>query len=104
MAREIKLSGGEISFLKAMGLSGTPINGELLLERVEMEDAEFLDVLEGLISSGYVTSTKVNVMKIEDVERSYFRVNASYSRDLRDAMRPTRRKDKDREQRRRRRS
>ncbi len=89
--------------LKALGLSGTPINGELLIERVEMEPAELLDVIGGLMTSGYIVSSKVNVMKMEDVERSYFRVSASYSRDLRDAMRPTRRRDKEREGRRRRR-
>lgn len=102
MKREINLSGGEITLLKTMGLSGTPIYGKLIVERIgEMEQAEFLDDLTGLVSLGYVLSDKVNVRTIEDVERAVFRVNASYSRDLRDALNPGRRKE--REQRRRRR-
>ncbi|MFN2476511.1 MAG: hypothetical protein ABR526_09270 [Chthoniobacterales bacterium] len=89
MAREIKLDGGEISVLKALGLSGTQVQGKTLLERVdEMEEAEFLDTLSGLESMGYVLSSKVNVRTIDDVERSNFRVNPSYSRDLKDALNP----------------
>ena len=102
MSREINLSGGEISLLKALGLSGSSISGRMLLDKVgELEPAEFLDELDGLISLGYVLSDKVNVRTMEDVERASFRVNASYARDLKDALQPGRRRDK--EQRRRRR-
>jgi len=94
MRREIKLSGGEISLLKTMGLSGTPVYGKLLIERIgEMESAEFLDELTGLVSQGYVLCDKVNVRTMEDVERAVFRVNASYARDLRDALNPSRRRE-----------
>jgi len=102
MKREINLSGGEITLLKTMGLSGTPIYGKLIVDRIgEMEQAEFLDDLTGLVSLGYVLSDKVNVRTMEDVERAVFRVNASYARDLRDSLNPSRRKEH--EQRRRRR-
>ena len=102
MKREINLSGGEISLLKTLGLSGTPIYGRLLVERIgEMEAAEFLDELAGLVSQGYVLCDKVNVRTMEDVERAVFRVNASYARDLKDAIQPGRRREH--EQRRRRR-
>jgi len=95
--RGIKLSGGEISILKALGLSGTQLNGKMLLTRIgEMENAELMDPLNGLISLGYVMSSKVNIMHIEDVERSSFRVNASYARDLRDALKPGGRRRKER--------
>jgi len=94
MRREINLSGGEITLLKTMGLSGTPVYGKLLIERIgEMEEAEFLDELTGLISLGYVLCDKVNIRTLEDVERSVFRVNASYARDLRDALNPSRRRE-----------
>jgi len=103
MRREINLSGGEITLLKTMGLSGAPIYGKLLVERVgEMEHAEFLDELNGLISLGYVLSDKVNVRTMEDVERAVFRVNPSYARDLRDAITPGRRREQERSRRRRR--
>ena len=102
MKREINLSGGEITLLKTMGLSGTPTYGKLLVENVgEIEQAEFVDELNGLIEQGYVLSDKVIVRTLEDVERAVFRVNASYARDLKDAIQPGRRRD--REQRRRRR-
>ena len=101
MHREISLTGSEISLLKMLGLSGSPTYGKLLIEHVgEMEQAEFLDDLSGLMSRGYVLSDKVNVRTMDDVERANFRVNASYARDLKDSIQPGRR---DRDQRRRRR-
>ena len=102
MTREINLSGGEITLLKTMGLSGTPTYGRLLVQHVgEMMEAEFLDDLNSLVELGYVLSDKANVRTMEDVERAVFRVNASYARDLKDAIQPGRRRDS--EQRRRRR-
>ncbi|HYR21414.1 MAG TPA: hypothetical protein VEP30_00640 [Chthoniobacterales bacterium] len=102
MRREIKLSGGEITLLKTMGLSGAPVYGKLLIERIgEMEQAEFLDEVNGLISQGYVLCDKVNVRTIEDVERAVFHVNASYARDLRDALNPSRRREREGRRRRR---
>lgn len=102
MKREINLSGGEITLLKAMGLSGAPVFGKLLIDQMgEMESAEFLDELNGLVSLGYVLSDKVNMRTMEDVERSVFRVNASYARDLRDAIQPSRRRETARRRRRR---
>jgi hypothetical protein len=102
--REINLSGGEITLLKTMGLSGTSTPGKQLVTRIgEMETAEFLDALNGLISVGYVLSNKVTIASMEDVERTFFRVNASYARDLRDAITPGRRREHDRSRRRRRR-
>ena len=61
MKREIKLDGGEITILKTIGLSGSPIYGKLLLERIgEVQEAEFIDTLDGMISLGYLLSSKVN--------------------------------------------
>jgi hypothetical protein len=94
VSKDIKLSGGEITMLKTLGFSGTASSGKMLLERSNsMEKAEFLDTLNGLMQMGYVLSSKVNVSKMEDIERSSFRVNPSYSRDLKDAMRPQGRKE-----------
>jgi hypothetical protein len=102
MRRELNLSGGEIALLKTMGLSGTPVYGKLLLERLgEVQDAEFLDTLDGLVSLGYVLSDKVNLRTREDVERAVFRVNSAYSRELRDAINPGRRRERERRRRRR---
>ena len=102
MARDINLSGGEITLLKTMGLSSTPVYGKTLIQRIgEMESAEFLDELNGLISLGYVLCDKMSVRTMEDVEHAVFRVNASYARDLRDALHPGgRREEKSRRRRR----
>jgi hypothetical protein len=102
MHREISLSGGEITLLKTLGLSGTPTYGKLLAEQVgEMEQAEFLDDLVGLIELGYVLVDKVNIRTMEDVERAIFRVNASYARDLKDALHPSRHREREGRRRRR---
>lgn len=88
--------------LKALGLSGAPLYGKLFIDRMkEMGSAEFLDILGGLLATGYVLSSKVNVVKLEEAERSSFRVNSGYAKELRDAMRPGGRKGAERERRRR---
>ena len=87
------LSGGEISILKTLGLSGASMGGEQLAERMDdMEKAEFLDTLEGLMSLDYVTSNKVNIRTMEDVEKAAFRVNPAHAKDLKDACYPSRKK------------
>jgi hypothetical protein len=104
MARDIILDGGEITLLKKIGLSGAQVYGKMLIDRVEgMETAEFLDTLIGLVDQGYVLSNKVNIRLIEDVERAFFRVNAAYAKDLRDAVNPGRKRDRERAERQRRR-
>jgi hypothetical protein len=89
MPRDIKLNGGEITVLKTLGLSGTQLHGKLFLERLSsMAAAEFLDTLSGLLDSGYILASKVNTRTVADVERSFFRVNPSYARDLKEALKP----------------
>ncbi|MEY2497916.1 MAG: hypothetical protein QOD12_1472 [Verrucomicrobiota bacterium] len=103
MGREIKLDGGEITLLKKIGLSGSPVHGKLLVDRIEeMETGEFLDTLTGLIDQDYVLSNKVNIRTMEEVERSFFRVNAAYTKDLRDAVNPSAHRERDRAKRQRR--
>jgi hypothetical protein len=102
MHREIHLSGGEISLLKSMGLSGSPIYGKLLVNHIgDMEEAEFLDDLNGLIQQGYVLSDKHSLRSTGDVERATFRVNSSYARELREAIHPGRHREPERRRRRR---
>ena len=104
MGREIRLDGGEISILKKIGLSGAPLFGKLLIDRIEeMETGEFLDTLTGLMEQGYVLSDKVTVRLIQDVEKASFRVNPAFSKDLQDAVNPSRRRERERTERLRRR-
>ena len=104
MGREIKLDGGEISVLKKIGLSGSPLFGKLLVDRIEdMETGEFLDTLMGLIDLNYVVSNKVNIRLMADVEKAFFRVNPAFTKDLQDAVNPSRKRERERQERLRRR-
>jgi hypothetical protein len=103
-SREIKLNGGEISILKKIGLSGAPLFGNLLVEKIEeMETGEFLDTLMGLLDLGYVLSNKVNIRLMEDVQKAFFRVNPAFSKDLQEAVNPARKRERERQERLRRR-
>ena len=76
---EIKLSGGEITILKTLGLTGAQMAGTQLVDRIaEMESAEFLDTLTGLIDQDYVVANKVNIRTMDDVKTAAFRVNAAH--------------------------
>ena len=99
---EIHLNGGEISILKTIGLGGGSMAGNQLVERMDqLEEAELLDALEGLISQDYVLCDRVNVRKIDDVKNANFRVNPMHTRDLKDAVYPSRSKPEHRRRRRR---
>jgi hypothetical protein len=100
---EIQLSGGEITILKAIGLTGTALGGKFLLDKMEeVEAGEFIDTLAGMLALGYLLSTKISIRTLEDVERASFRVNPSYVHDLKDALDPIRRRQAQRQRRRRR--
>ena len=89
MEREIKLDGGEVTVIKALGLSGSFLAGKMLIERVgEVEFAEMIETINGLMDRGFVLSSKVHVHTKDDLERAAFRVNPAYARDLKDALRP----------------
>ena len=65
--------------------------GTQLVDRIEeMEGAEFLDTLSGLIALDYVVASKVNIRTMESVKAASFRVNAAVSRELREAVYPSR--------------
>ncbi len=89
MEREIKLSGGEISEMKMIGTSGAPTFGRLLLDKIDdAEKPEFVETLNDLIAMDYLIANRVGLRPVEDVEKSFFRVNPTHSRDLRGAMNP----------------
>jgi hypothetical protein len=103
VGHQIQLSGGEITILKAIGLTGTAVAGKFLLDRMEeVEAGELIDTLRGLLAMGYLLATKVNVRTLEDVKRTSFRVNPSYVHDLKDALDPSRRREAGKHRRRRR--
>ena len=86
----LNLDGGEISIIKALGLSGSEITGEQLASRVsDMGVAELINSLNGLIMMGYVISDTSAIRKEADFQRARFQVNSGYARELKDAMDPT---------------
>ena len=79
LVSEIKLNGGEITILKTLGLTGSTMAGTQLVDRIEeMEGAEFLDTLTGLMSMDYVVANKVNIRTMDSVKEASFRVNAAH--------------------------
>ena len=88
---EIKLEGGEISVLKALGLSGNAVYGkQLIIKLKEFGEDELMETIHGLIMLGYVLCDTHSLHTIEDVENANFRVNSGYSKELRDAIDPRR--------------
>ncbi|SRR5579862_843580 len=91
--REISLEGGEVSVLKAIGLGGTHLSGGDLLEKLpELEVAELIDTLQGLMMFGYVVADRQSFREEDDLKRTSFHVNSGYTRELREAIDPTRKK------------
>lgn len=86
---EIHLDGGEVTILKAIGLGGTIVSGETLLERVHgLEEAEIMDTIRGLIMLGYLMSDKRSLYDLKDVSVANFHVNSGYARELKEALDP----------------
>ena len=100
MPRELNLDGGEITLLKRIGLSGGQIYGKLLIAELEKgATAAFLETLINLLDQNYVLTNKVNIRQIEQVETAFFRVNPAFAIALRDAVNPSRRRERERTQR-----
>ena len=89
----INLSGGEITILKTIGVGGGMMAGNQLAERTnEMDSAEFLDTLGGLMAMDYVSSNRVSVRTMDDVRSASFRVNSAHAHEIREAVYPSRKK------------
>ncbi len=88
MAREISLSGGDTSVLKAIGMSGAPIKGNMMIERLgdDLDVGDIIDTLEGLMMFDYIISTTDRFRSLEDVEKADFKINPSCAKELRDAV------------------
>jgi len=99
--REISLEGGEISVLKAIGFGGTNVTGEVLVERLPaLEVVELIETLQGLMMLGYVTADRQSFREIEDLNRTMFHINSGYSKELRAAIDPSRKRQETRRRRR----
>ena len=93
--RDINLDGGEVSIIKAIGLSGSEISGEELMKRcTDLDLAELIDTVKGLISLGYVEAEPAVFYDAEELKRVNFHVNSGYSKDLRESLNPQQAKPK----------
>jgi hypothetical protein len=87
--KELNLDGGEIAIIKAIGLSGSDMRGDDIMERVpDSGVSELIDTLKGLISVGFIEADKSNFYDEEDMKNVYFHVNSGYAKELKDAMDP----------------
>jgi hypothetical protein len=99
--KELNLDGGEIAVIKAIGMSGSDVKGDDLIERVrDLGVSELIDTVKGLISVGYVEADKSNFYDEDDMKNVYFHVNSGYAKELRDAMDPNKERPKSRRMRR----
>ena len=87
MAQDIQLDGAEISIVKAIGIGGGEVDGGTLIERcADLDLAELLDGLHGLIDMGYVEGDSDVFYNAEEMADIKFRVNSGYSKDLKHAL------------------
>lgn len=87
--RDINLDGAEVTVVKALGLAGTDVLGEDLIERCPgLIGAELIDTIRGLVSMGYVDADR-SFHSIEELKSIHVRVNSGYSKDLKEALDPS---------------
>jgi hypothetical protein len=88
-SNDIHLDGSEVTVIKALGLSGTEVDGATLRERLpDLMLAELTDTLRSLADMGYVEADKGSYHNEEEFDKTHFRVNSGYTRDLKDALDP----------------
>jgi hypothetical protein len=85
----ITLDGGEISIIKALGLTGSGLPGDQLQARVgDLEEAELIDTLKCMVALGYLIADRSSFSTREDFIRTTFHVNSGYSKEIKEAMDP----------------
>ena len=86
---KINLDGGEISIIRALGFSGSPMQGRDLKGRIgRMSDSDLADCLKMMIALGYISATP-ELDDAKDLDKAAFTVNSGYARALKEAMEPT---------------
>ena len=84
----INLDGGEVTIIRALGFSGTPVMGRDLKGLVGgMSESNLVESLKTLMALGYVTS-EADLDRAEDFDKMAFAVNSGYAKALREAIDP----------------
>lgn len=90
MAREIQLDGTETYVLKSLGIGSGDTDGATLMERCpDLDLADLTSTLKGLMTMGYVDADDESFHNKELFEKTHFRVNSGWAKDLREALDPT---------------
>jgi hypothetical protein len=84
--REVRLSGREVSVVRALGFAESMLGAEILdATRMELEDAS--DTLNGLIAAGLVETIPYNEqIDMAEMPATAFEVNPAYVHELRRAI------------------
>jgi hypothetical protein len=87
MARAIKLSGREAGVVRTIGF-GLGVTGTELSDRLQMDEADLVDVLNTLLEAGYVEAASMRErVGVADYGAETFEVNPSYTSELKGVMR-----------------
>ncbi len=84
--RQIKLTGREVSVVRAMGFAEAVLGGEIQ-EGSHMDAEDVADTLNSLISAGYVTTIPfAEEVPLAEMATFQFEVNPAYAHDLKRAL------------------
>src|SRR5207302_6738295 len=84
--KKIKFSGRETAVLRTIDFS-TGISGSEIIERTHLEADELLDIINGLMESGFVeTNPASERVEIFGLFETIFEINPAYAHDLREAI------------------
>jgi len=84
--RKIRLTGREMSVVRALGF-GTGATGKELLEVTSFEEQDLLELLFGMMNAGFVVTTPYLLdISLEQIQEVNFEVNPAYARQIRQTM------------------
>lgn len=84
--REIRLSGREVVVVRTLGFALGQTGAEML-DNTKLEPEQLVDVLNGLLSAGYVEATPyTETVTQESLVNLTFETNPSFSQELKKAI------------------
>ena len=84
--RQIKLTGREVSVVRAIGFTESMMGAEIQ-DHARMESEDLTDTLNGLIAAGFVeTVPYCEQVELAEMPVTAFELNPAYVHDLREAM------------------
>ena len=84
--RQIRLSGRELTVLKALGFAEAVL-GEQIREQTQIQPDDLTDVLNALLAAGYVESRPYHEqVTTTEMASTEFEVNPGYIHELRSSM------------------